>query len=409
MPIAHVREMWYPRTVMNETVLFLHDGPMTRDTRLFLSGLTAYAVKQGWSIQQTVPPDKAGAVFLRKLIDFWHPLGVIEICSHGRLLPIFERTPSVPYVLIDSDLSEQAEASLPTASIGFVNYDSQAVVELAAKFLLNRKFKTYAFVSAYRNYHWSEKRQRIFKELVELNGKELLIFDGSGLDSNSARCMTRFANWLKALPKPCGLLTANDRTAAIVLASAARASVRIPEDLNVIGIDDDESLCETMSPPLTSVRMEFMRGGHLAGELLKCLTSKRARRPLHAFYPTTGITSRLSTRQIAISSPSVTRALEEIRRRATDGISSSDILPILGGSRRAAEKKFRLAVGKSILEEIIDVRFERLLPLLTADHCVLGSLAGRTGFPSENILQRAFKARFGMTLSAYRKKFRKAR
>ena len=391
---------------MNETVLFLHDGPMTRDTRLFLLGLTSYAAAQGWGIQQAVPPDKAGASFIRKLIDFWQPIGVIETCSHGRHLPIFERSPSVPYVLLDSDLAEQAESSLPTSSIGFVNYDSQAVVELATKFLLNRNFTTYAFVSAYRHYHWSEKRKRIFRELLELNGKQSQSFDGSGLDSNSARCVTRFANWLKALPKPCGLLAANDRTAAIVLASAARASVRIPEELNVIGIDDDESLCETMSPPLTSVRMNFMRGGYLAGELLKSLASKRARRPLHAFYGTTGITSRLSTRQIAISSPSVTRALEEIRRHATDGISSSDILPILGGSRRTAEKKFRLAVGKSILEEIIDVRFEKLLPLLTSDCSVLGSLASQSGFSSENTLQRAFKARYGMSPSAYRKKFR---
>lgn len=391
---------------MNEIVLFLHDGPMTRDTRLFLAGLSSYAATQGWGIQQAVPPDKAGANFLKKLIAFWHPLGVIETCSHGRRLPFFERSPSVPYVLIDSDLAEQKETSLPATSVGFVNYDSQAVVELAAKFLLKRNFSSYAYVSAYRRYHWSETRHRIFRELVELNGKQFLSFDGSGLDSNSARCVTRFANWLKALPKPCGLLAANDRTAAIVLATAARASVRIPEELNVIGIDNDESLCETMSPPLTSVGMNFRHGGQLAGELLACLTSKRTRHPLHASYGTTGITNRLSTRQIAISSPPVTRALEEIRRHAADGISSSDILPILGGSRRAAEKKFRQAVGKSILEEIIDVRFEKLLPLLADEHCVLGSLAGQTGFPSENILQRAFKARFGMTLSAYREKFR---
>ena len=113
---------------MNEIVLFLHDGPMTRDTRLFLAGLSSYAATQGWGIQQAVPPDKAGANFLKKLIAFWHPLGVIETCSHGRRLPFFERCPSVPYVLIDSDLAEQKETSLPATSVGFVNYEEAQLI-----------------------------------------------------------------------------------------------------------------------------------------------------------------------------------------------------------------------------------------------------------------------------------------
>ena len=402
MPIASIRELCYSLKPMNETVLFLH-GPMVRDTRLFLSGLSAYAARQRWNVQQVVPPDKAGASFLRKLIDFWHPLGVVETCGHDEQLPIFERAPSVPYVLLDFDLAGQGLKFPPKAPLGFVNCDSQSIVEVAAKFLLKRNFASYAYVSAYRRYHWSETRQRIFRNLDELNGKQVLTFDGTGMDASSGQRMIQFANWLKALPKPCGLLAGNDRTAAIVLAAAAKASVRIPEEVNVIGIDDDESLCEAISPPLTSVRMDFRLGGQLAGESLKRLISKRTRRPLQAFYAATGITNRLSTRQIALYSPSVTKALEAIRRRAADGISSADILPILGGSRRAAEKKFRKAVGKSILEEIIDVRFEKLLPLLADEHCALGSLAGQSGFSSENILQRAFKARYGMTLSAYRR------
>jgi AraC-like DNA-binding protein len=87
-----------------------------------------------------------------------------------------------------------------------------------------------------------------------------------------------------------------------------------------------------------------------------------------------------------------------------EGISAADILPMLGGSRRAAEKRFRAATGKSILEEILDVRFQKLMPLLEQGHIPLASLADLTGFSSENHLQRQFKSRFGMTLSAYRKK-----
>lgn len=386
----------------NRTVLFLH-GPMVRVTRLFLAGLSSYAAKHGWNIQQVELPPAANQAFLRKLIEFWHPLGIVETCGHDDHMPIFERTPSVPYVLIDSELAWQEDDSLPTTSLGFVNCDSRSCVEIAARTLLRRNFAAYAYVSAYRRYHWSETRRQIFKEMTELNGNQLQSFDGAGIDSSSAEKMIGLGTWLKALPKPCGLLTANDRTAAIVLSSAAQSSVRIPEELCVIGIDDDESLCETLSPPLSSVRIDFQNGGHIAGETLRKLISKRTHSPIRTFYAASDLTKRLSTRQIIRSSPAVTKALEEIRRRAAEGISSSDILPILGGSRRTAEKQFRTAVGKSILEEILDVRFEMLQPLLASKGIALGALASQTGFSSENLLQRMFKKRYGMTLSAYRK------
>ena len=102
--------------------------------------------------------------------------------------------------------------------------------------------------------------------------------------------------------------------------------------------------------------------------------------------------------------PSVKTALDFIRRHATEGISASDVLPILGGSGRHAEMRFKAGTGKSILEEIIDVRFEKLVELLERRHIPLGTLAGMTGFTSENQLQRQFKARYGMTLSNYRKR-----
>lgn len=387
----------------SRTVLFLH-GPMVRVTRLFLAGLSSYAAKHGWNIQQVTLPPSANQSFLRKLIEFWHPLGIIETCGHDEHMPIFEKSPTVPYVLIDSELAWKEDDSLPTASLGFVNCDSRSCVEIAARALLKRNFASYAYVSAYRHYHWSETRRQIFKEMTELNGNPLQSFDGTGTDSSSAEKMIKLGTWLKALPKPCGLLTANDRTAAIVLASAAQSSVRIPEELCVIGIDDDESLCETLSPPLTSVKIDFRNGGHIAGETLRKLISKRTHSPIRTFYAASDLTKRLSTRQIIRPAPAVTKALEEIRRRATEGISSSDILPILGGSRRTAEKQFRTAVGKSILEEILDVRFEKLLSLLAAEHVRLDTMAGFTGFKSENHLQRMFKSRYGMSMSEYREK-----
>jgi LacI family transcriptional regulator len=199
------------------------------------------------------------------------------------------------------------------------------------------------------------------------------------------------------------VLAANDRTASLVLTAAERHGVTVPDEAGIIGIDDDEMLCENMSPPLTSIRADFVLGGRLAGRLLADLVEGAARSGASLHYGEQRIVQRLSVRKLLRPAPSVRKVLETIRRRATEGISASDILPMLGGSRRSAEKRFRAATGKSILEEILEVRFEKLLPLLERGHLPLGTLAGLAGFSSENHLQRQFKSRYGMTPSAWRK------
>jgi LacI family transcriptional regulator len=158
-----------------------------------------------------------------------------------------------------------------------------------------------------------------------------------------------------------------------------------------------------MTPSLTSIQADFPRGGYLAGHLLADMIDGKTATPAPVTYGAQRLVQRLSTRRLKRPMPSVKTALDFIRRHAAEGISAANVLPILGGSRRSAEQRFRSATGKSILQEIIDVRFEKVVDLLERRHQSLGLLADQTGFTSENQLQRQFKARFGKTLSAYRK------
>ncbi len=163
--------------------------------------------------------------------------------------------------------------------------------------------------------------------------------------------------------------------------------------------------CENMSPPLTSIQVDFFRGGYMAGQLVLDLASASPKGEISLQYGAKRVVQRLSTRRLNTKeAPTIRKALETIRRRVAEGISASDILPVLGGSRRVAEKRFRAATGKGILEEILGVRFQKLMPLLEQSHIPLASLAGLVGFSSENRLQRQFKSRFGMSLSVYRRK-----
>ena len=407
--------------MQSNTVLYLH-GPLVRTSRLLLEGLSAFAAQRGWNVQRASPPHGAGSDYLRDLAEFWNPVGFVEDCSITQSIPFPDASTGLPVVFVDLDETKRGGVAgwpsppaktgrRPTTKaagsplVGFVDSDSESMARLAARELLRHDFASYGYVSAYHPYHWSDVRRHAFREeIAQGGGGTVREFDAAGLSTGSAAGVRRLGAWLRSLPKPCGVLAANDRTASLVLTAAERHGVTVPDEAGIIGIDDDEMLCENMSPPLTSIRADFVLGGRLAGRLLADLVEGAARSGASLRYGEQRVVQRLSVRKLLRPAPSVRKVLETIRRRATEGISASDILPMLGGSRRSAEKRFRAATGKSILEEILDVRFEKLLPLLERGHLPLGTLAGLAGFSSENHLQRQFKARYGMTLSAWRKR-----
>ena len=196
------------------TILFLH-GFLFRTTRLFLSGLASVAARRGWNVQHATPPHGAGAAYIHKLISFWHPVGIVAVYGSDKYVPPPASEMTIPFVCIDLDpsLLSRRHAPLPRQT-GFVNCDSSALAELAAKTFLEQDFAAYAYVSAYRRYHWSEQRKRHFRGAIELNGRICQCFDGKGLTTSGTMTSERLGHWLTALPKPCGLLAANDRTAA---------------------------------------------------------------------------------------------------------------------------------------------------------------------------------------------------
>lgn len=392
---------------MENTVLFLH-GALVRTSRLLLEGLSAYAASHGMHVLNICPPRGADANYLHDIADFWEAIGIVVDCGAEKSMPLPAAASDMAAVLIDLDPQKRtvlfaAAKHARARRIGFVNADSSAFARMAADVLLSHDFASYAYVSAYSRHHWSEQRRETFRQMVTTAGGDFHVFDGVHQETGSAEHSHRLGTWLQSLPKPCGLLAANDRIAALVLHAAKHHNVDVPGMLSVIGIDNDEMLCENLTPSLSSIQPDFFRGGYLAGELLAAIRDGKAIGTTPVMYGSKRFVQRLSTRRIKRQMPSVRIALDFIRSNVARGISTSDVLPILGGSRRSAEKRFRAATGKSILAEIIDVRFEKLLPLLEQSRISLGALAGQTGFTSENQLQRQFKARFGMTLTAYRK------
>ena len=185
----------------DNTILFLH-GFLFKTTRLFLSGLASVAAKRGWNVQHATPPHGAGMAYVHKLISFWHPLGIVAVYSPDEKIPRPDPTLAIPFVCIDLDPSLLSRRHVPLPPrTGFVCCDSKTLSEMAAQVLLEHDFASYAYVSAYTRYHWSEQRKFYFREAVELNGRTCQCFDGTGLTTSGTTTSERLGRWLTALPK----------------------------------------------------------------------------------------------------------------------------------------------------------------------------------------------------------------
>lgn len=319
-----------------------------------------------------------------KLIQTWNPDGcIVYAADNAGLQGNFGkwRKPTVAM-----------NASRPVRGIATLTHDSRTTGRLAAAELASLGMDSFAFLSSSMRSTWAEARFDSFSDEIRRRGRTVLRYATGSI-----------GDWLAALPKPCGLFAANDLIAERAVAEAVARKIEIPNEIAIISCDDNPQICEHAEVSISSVRPDFPRCARLTVEALGCaMDGKRYRGDTS--YGDIGITRRVSTRLIAGHPPHIASTLEYIRRHALDGISASDVIGMLGGSRRSAEVRFRKATGHSILEEIQQVRLHEVYSLLMNPLIKIGSIAARTGYRSENFLTRLFKRETGLTPTQWRAK-----
>ena len=212
--------------------------------------------------------------------------------------------------------------------------------------------------------------------------------------------------WLHSLPHPAAVMAIHDAAALDVLAAAAEAGLRVPDDLAVLGVDNDESLCETASPPLTSIAPDHVRLGRLATEALRRRMERPDAPPDTRRVTAMSVVERQSTRPLSPAVALAERAMGFIRRNATRGIGAADVVAHLGVSRTLAGLRFRQVFGESMMDAILRERLETAKRQLTETDTPVGKLAAACGFRSPKHAMRLFKARFGYTMREWRRKGR---
>ncbi|MDA3925170.1 MAG: XylR family transcriptional regulator [Kiritimatiellae bacterium] len=358
-----------------------------------LQGVLRYAQLNGpWDVQMLEDHP-----YIAKLGSFrnWHPDGIIRDGMDSLPLPGM-RTAKIPTVLIDTQVP-------PPRGKSCVNNDPSLIAGTVAEYYLRQGLKQFAYVGSVPESSWSRARAEAFALRIKEKGCACNLYKPQhandwGLEQKHMRA------WLKELPKPCGLMAAMDRRAKQVLDTCALAEIRVPEEISVIGVDNDETICERTTPTLSSVLPDFEGGGYIAAELLDSLMRSVNPRVIQQTYDVKRIVHRLSSQDMKNSSRLTISAMEFIRLNACAGITVMDVVQHLNVSRRFAELRFREARGHSILEEIQQKRLERVRTLLRETSLPIAEVGERCGYPTETYLKTLFKKRFEMTMRDYRKK-----
>ena len=291
--------------------------------------------------------------------------------------------------------------SIPTGgTVSFLKIDQNAVGKVAANHLLSlSQFETFAFVHAVGNPHWSVGRAEGFANALARRQKTVAIYDNSSLSSDAAE----LAQWIKALPKPAAIFAAFDDRAINVINACRTVGVKIPKDVTVLGAGDDELICNSCRPTLSSVRIPFEHHGFMAARELQAkmmlpINRNRVLKIGNDFV----ISQRQTTASTTAFNTLVNDGLAFIAEYATSGIKVPDVVRHLKVSRRLADLRFRQSAGLSILQAIIRRQTDEAKRLLQSTSLSVAEISSRCGFSSANYFKNVFTRTVGKSPRAWR-------
>lgn len=286
-----------------------------------------------------------------------------------------------------------------------VNNDDRLTGTLAGKHLLSRGFKQFAFCGV-KQVGWSDKRKSGFLAVVDKSNGEVPVFEESLPWWEQLENSQHLNDWLLQLEYPVGIFACND-TAGLKLTDLCRKlGLEVPEAVAILGVDNEDVLCEMAAPTLSSIDLDCEAIGYKAAALLDQLCS-RSPSPLKIqstiLIPPLQVVARESTLVYTCEDPIVERAVRYIRSHARQPIKVADVLSQVAASRRSLEKRFRLHMGHSLHEEIVETRIEYAKTILSNSNLTVAHIAEESGFQTLQRFYAVFKDLVGTTPARYRK------
>ena len=371
--------------------------------REIVSGAAQYAREAGdWQLYMEV---EAGQRLPR--LATWRGHGMLASFDDEKQVRSILRT-NVPVVAVGGMACHVPELGIPAVAT-----DHDAIAILAAEHFLERGLRHFGYYAAphAQTTRWSESRGDAFARRVEAAGYRCERYTAEHGAEDWDSLQDSLGGWLESLPKPAGVMACDDARGRHVLEACRARNVRVPHEVAVVGVDNDELICELGTPPLTSIQQATRRIGYVAARILDGMIRKgsgqRTGRERHpsatTLVPPIGIVARRSTETLAVADPAIGKTIETIRERAFGNISVAELAEIAGVARWKLEKRFCEAVGHSIHEDIVRVRLAEVQRLLRTTDLPLKAIAPRTGFRSVPYLVTVFRRRFATTPAQFRR------
>ncbi len=369
--------------------------PSAGYTRGLLRGVLRFAREQSnWRL--THGPFSRGKIQPRDLVS-WHGDGVIaRVDSAG----------------IGAWINKSGLAAVDVSSSGLlaghpsVYYDDHAVGTMAAEYLLERGFVTFGFCGN-SSLAFSQRRFEAFAKTIGERGFECTCISPAQPASRDWQLNARLLKeWLGKLKRPAAVFSAWDGIGEQVLDACRELQLAVPEQVAVLGVDDDELLCELADPPLSSVRLNCEGAGYAAAALLHQIMTGQRVQPQPRLIAPLEIITRQSTDIQAITDRAVMLSMRYIRENACKPIQVADLADISGVSRRTLEERFRAVLHRSPHDQIVITKTALVRQLLAETDLTLAIIAERTGFDHVETMFAIFKRTEGCTPGQYRQAIR---
>jgi LacI family transcriptional regulator len=350
--------------------------------------------------------------YLARWFKDWNPDGIICQIYDDRLAKVYRETAKPVVEVFESRAKSEFPRILP---------DDVATGELAARHFLERGFRHFAYFGA-PGMIWSRERETGYRREIEKTFRARAeanrdadagaftfasygaVGDSAALEGSNERRAAAMGSWLKSLPRPLALFSTSDTWGFELLQAAREVGMQVPEDVAILGVDDEALLCEIAHPPLSSIRIGAEQIGRIAVHLLdQMMMGRRIPSDINRVPPIEVVT-RQSTDVLAVDDSDVAAALRHIRRHAVEGLSVKQLLDEVPVNRRTLERRFVTVLGHTPLEEIRRIRLERAKVLLQTDLPVY-EVAKQSGFATPEYMATSFLQSTGMTPTAYRRQF----
>jgi len=284
-----------------------------------------------------------------------------------------------------------------------IKTDSYSIAKLASEHLIEKGLKNFAFCG-FDSYDWSKERRINFCRLNSKIGYKTHVYcQPKRIKNDWENEQHRVRDWVSALPKPVGIFACNDDRGQHILEVCKLLDLRVPEDVAVIGVDNDPMVCYISDPPLTSIALNVESVGYQAAKLIDSMIDKKKIYYKQIMVSPSHVVQRQSSDILAVDDFLVAQAINFIKNNAKNKILVEDVVKAININRRTLERRFRRAIHRSIVEEIKYTRIELISKLLIESDFTISQITSFFNFTDVEHISRYFKKEKGVGLREFRK------